>query len=261
MKKQKKVFGKKNNNIEQGSRRGIPMKTVTMIEVGGAVVLVALLMLMYVLYNDGLSAFKPKEVTYQYFGAQKIEYSGNANFRNQDGVKVTDEGAVGDVLDTPLINDSEESLTLTCDMLLKAPGDIDGLRRITTFTKVTDSAGRITFERNGKFAQSYGGFLHDGEDVYIFLEPVKLIVGNNTYELSPLSYAKVLYNQRVEFFNSSTKEGTSIGLSGTNVYAEFNSALDSYTLDLGRDVYISKGKEELLFSVVKDVNPIEMRRN
>lgn len=260
MKKQKKVFGKKNNNIEQGSRRGIPMKTVTMIELGGAVVLVALLLLGYVLYTDGLMALKPKASTYQYAGAQKIEYTGDANFRNQEGIKVSDVGGVSEVANTPLISDEDESLTLTCDMLLMSPGEISGLVRINTFTKVTENHSNITYERNGKIAQVYGGFLHDGEDVYVFLEPVVLTIGNVKYDLGALSYAKVWYNQRVEFFNSTTREDQMIGVAGTDVFADFKSDLASYRLDLGRDLYIEDGQEALLFSIVEKVDPIEMRR-
>lgn len=259
MKEQKKVFGK-NKNIERGSKRGIPMKAVFMIEIGGAVVLLALLLLFYVLYNDGLSALKPKTPTYQYSSGIKIEYTGSANFRNQDGVSVSDGKSSGEVVNTPLISDENNSLTLTCDMLLMVPDEGTGLQRIVCFSEVTENSKRITYKRNGKLGQSYGGFLYDGEDVYIFLEETKLEVGNVTYDLGPLSYAKVRYNQRIEFYDSITKEDKVIGLSGVDAIAESGRDKNKYRINLGKDVIDYHGQEMLLFSAVEVVDPIEMRK-
>ncbi len=260
MKKQKIFFGKNKNTENQGSRRGIPMKTVTMIEVGGAVVLIALLLLLYVLYTDKLSSLKPESPTYQYTNAYKIEYSGNANFRNQDGVRVADSLNNGDVINTPLINDEKKSLTLTCNMLLMIPGEGTGLCRVNTFTEVTSTSGLVTYMRNDKKAQSYGGFLHDGEDVYIFLDPTVLTIGNVSYELEPLSYAKVWYNQKIEFYNSLTGEDKVIALVETDAIAECSSDFANYKLDLGKDVIIINGEEALLFSSVEEVNPMKMSK-
>lgn len=253
----KKIDGLVSVKKEQGSRRGVPLKTVTMIEIGAGVVMIALLLLLYVLYTDRLAGLKPQKPTYQYLGAQKIEFSGNADFRNRDKVTVSDGLASSDVLKTPLISEEDGTLILTCNMLLMVPEEGTGLKRINCFTSVSEKAGRITYERNDKTAQSFGGFLYDGEDVYIFLEPTTLIIGNTSYELGALSYARVVYNQQVEFFDSNSKDDKVIGLAGVSVIADCASG---YSLNLGQDVIYRGGEEALLFSAVDNIDVIKMGR-
>jgi len=249
------------NKENRGSRRDIPRRNITMIEIGIGAVLIAVFILLYIWYNTGLSTFSPGKETYQYHVGTKIEYSNNASFYNgdqdSDKIKVTDNDIESDVLKTPLItaSDDEKELTLTCDMELFVPEESLTPKKILTFTKITNFEKRITYSRDGKTAQSYGGFLYDGADIYVFLENTMLRIGETEYKLGPLSYVRCVYNQQVEFFDSITCEDKVIGLGGPQVMAYCESG---YSFNLGTDILYCNNSEYIIHSSLDNVNPIEM---
>ncbi len=233
-------------------------KAITMIQLGVAGVLLLLLVLLVYWYVEGLSAYKPKTEVHQYFGGSELNYGANDVFRDEKGlIMVTGENGKSPIVDTPLLYKGETKLTLPCNMLLMVPNESLGVKRVNYFTTVTENSGRVTFTSDKKMAQSYGGFLYDGGDLYIFLEPTTLCIGNvKEIELPPLSYAKVRYAQSVEYHNSETDEDIVIGINEVEVTAY---AKSGYMLNVCKDVIYTDTSEVLLFSAVDKVAVIEMK--
>ena len=232
--------------------RSKPMKAVTMIEIGVAGVLLLVLALFVFWYVDGLAAFRPNTELHQFFEGTELNYSADTVFR-ENGGSVTAEGRP--VAETPFLYKGETKLSLPCNMLLMVPSEGTDIKRINYFTTVTEDTGRVTFTSGEKKAQSYGGFLYDGSDLYIFLEPVKLRIGNVTTDLPALSYVKVRYAGSVEYHNSETDEDNVVGINDVLVTAEGKSG---FLLNLGLDVLYTNTGEALLYSAVDKVAVIDM---
>ena len=233
-------------------------KAITMIQLGVAGVLLLLLVLLVYWYVEGLSAYRPKTEVHQYFGGSELKYSATDVFRSEEkGIPASGDVGKRDVVDTPLLYKDDTKITIPCDMLLMTPKDGMSLKRINHFTTVSESSGRITYTSGKKSAQSYGGFLYDGNDLYVFLEPGKLTIGSTMeINLPALSYVNVKYGQNVEYHNSETDEDKVIGISNIDVTASFDSG---YKLSLSKDVIYYDGNEFLLYSAVETIPVIEMK--
>ncbi len=233
-------------------------KAITMIQLGVAGVLLLLLVLLVYWYVEGLSAYKPKTEVHQYFGGNEINYGASDVFRSEDsGVTVTGDSGKYEIVETPLLYKGETKITIPSDMLLMVPSEGSALKRINHFTTITESSGRVTYTSDNKSAQSFGGFLYDGNDLYVFLEPGTLLIGSTMeIELPALSYVKVKYAQSVEYHNSETDEDKLIGISDVDVSAVFESG---YKLGLSKDVIYFKDNESLLYSAVETIPVIEMK--
>ncbi len=236
-------------------RRRRPVKAITMIELGVAGILLVLLVLLVYWYVDGLSAYKPGVGTYQIIGQTVLEYAPNATFRSSDGNQTVTSGSDKmPMLDTPILYRGDTKLTLSRNMLLMVPSEGTKVTRINQFTTLTKGESLITYTLDNKSAVSYGGFLYDGEDTYIFLDDSVLTIGPLDIELPALSYARVQYNNTVEYHNSETDESDIYPLHDVEVTLKTK----DYELNLGKDVIYTNMGEALLYSAVDNVKVIEM---
>lgn len=233
-----------------------PIKAITMIQLGLAGVLLVVLALFVYWYADGLSSYSPKALTYQYIGGQTLNYSDNATFREHEHLlTVSDDNGQRELPEMPILHEGSSDITLAKNVLLMVPSEGTEVKRINRFTTVSNNDGRITYQAGKKSTTSFGGFLHDGKDIYIFLEDTALTIGNQTVELPAMSYARVIYAQSVEFHNSETDEDKVVEIEEIEVTAKCKSG---YELNLGKDMIHINNQEALLFSSVDRVNVIEM---
>lgn len=235
-----------------------------MIEIGAGVVLIAVLILLYVWYTNGLTSYKPGTKSYQYHSGMKIEYSGNASFYNEEqsgkGIKVEDNGVEGDVIKAPIISeeDGQPKLTLTADMVLYNPRETLAPSKVFTFTEVISNERKATLFKDKKEAENFAGFLYDGEDVYIFFDYTKVVVGLKEYELPPLSYVRAVYNQQVEIFDSSTGKCEVLNVSGVTMTAYCDSG---YEINLASDLLYS-GEDIIILNIpIEGTTPLEMEKH
>ncbi len=239
-------------------RRRKPAKMITMLQLGIAGVLLICLGLLMVWYTEGLSSFKPGKPTFQYVTGMKIAYNENAVYRiTDDVVSVSDRVTSGDTFGIPILYEDEAKLTLSENMLLMVPRQGSGLRRVNCFTHITEQSGLVTFKKDAKTAEVYGGFLYDGEDTYVFLEETTLTIGTKEVVLAPLSYAIVNYQQNAEYYNSGDGSYELISLFNTDVLATVD---DDYVIDLGKDSIEMGQGESLLYSAVDTVANIDMEK-
>lgn len=233
-----------------------PMKAVTMIQIGLGGALLVFLILLLVWYIDGLNSFKPETGTYQYEMGIKFDYGKDAVYRNKDGViSVEGENSSNDNVTAPILyEDDSARVTLTKDMLLMNPRNGTELSRINYFSTITETSGRSTITKDDKSAQSFGGFLYDGKDTYIFLEDVNLVVGGRNVVLGPLSYVIVNYQQYVEYHNSLDNEHNVIYVSDIDAHA----MTDDYRINLSKDAINVGEGESLLYNAIDTIAVLDM---
>ena len=81
-----------------------------------------------------------------------------------------------------------------------------GYKKIKLFSKLThdtDTDASFYFDKDDKIFLEES-FLYDGQDLYLFLYKTSILVGEKTYELSPLSYAIVDYHDQVEIYDKAS---------------------------------------------------------
>jgi len=241
-------------------KRKKPIKAVTMIEIGLAGVLLAVLALLVFWYTDGLASYSPNALTYQCIGGTTIEYDSEASFRdnNKQALEISDSQGKRQATDTPIIHKGESKVTLAKNMILMVPFDNYDVSRVNRFATLEGTGERITITMERKKTSRYGGFLYDGIDQYIFLESTELTAGNNVIKLPPLSYAIVKYGKSVEYHNSVTGEYNFIPCDEIEVTVKLLTSGDILKLD--KDIICINGQDTLLYSAVDNVEVIEMDR-
>lgn len=124
--------------------------------------------------------------------------------------------------------------------------DTEIIGRVNHFARLSwaDAISRISV--GGKREREYnGGYLYDGRDIYLFLEPMTLKWGEETLDLSPLSYVSVANKQGFYYYDPASEQSGYI-LSGEEA-VRAGDEKGMYDLDLSRDIAdLSGGKSMLL---------------
>lgn len=126
--------------------------------------------------------------------------------------------------------------------------------RIDQFAEIESRQGAVYALIGSKEYRIEEGFLYDGKQTYIFLDKVTLSWDGNVVEMEPLSYAIVIYNQRIELY---PYNGTSV-VEQTGTCDVVASAQKGYTLDLSKCILKNaEGFESLLISQPSLMEPFE----
>lgn len=153
------------------------------------------------------SSYKLTDSAYQYYGGSTASISSGAALRrNSDGTTELVQGGHSAETTQPIYLADSTAVVLPDDMLYFAPRSGE-CRRVVYFTEIERrNNGTIVAGRDGATATIDPGFLYDGEDFYLFLEPVKLTMGGYSMELSALSYVEAVYGGNIIAFNYDTRE-------------------------------------------------------
>lgn len=148
--------------------------------------------------------------------------------------------------DLPIYYTDRTSAVLPRSMVYFAPRT-NVRARVDFFSEILCSGnGTVWLIRDGKDSVLNPGFLYDGKDLYLFLEPVILHMNGYTLELPALSYVEAVYGGTVMVFNYTTKEQLMEPPQG-DVTAEI--AGGDYTISLLSDsMTLHDGTKSLLFT-------------
>lgn len=140
------------------------------------------------------------------------------------------------------------------DMIYFAPRT-KSQARVDFFSEIACSEnGTVRLIRDGDETVLKPGFLYDGKDLYLFLEPVTLHVNGYALELPALSYVEAVYGGAVMVFNYETKEQL-LEPSQGDVTAEI--AGGDYTISLmGDSMTLHDGTKSLLFTRPDQLEPV-----
>lgn len=187
---------------------------------------------------------------YQYFGGKKVEYKGNLEIsRQSNGIaKLQIEDIKIELDSTPIYyQDIENKILFPQDMAIVFPMNNGNMQKINYFSTVELKDNRTYLQYEEKEASIKNAFLFDGADLYVFLEPVTLTVGEETYELSALSYVIVNYRKEVEFYQKNEDKYTIIEEAN---YGNVTAKTSSYEINLSTDSLTYSGREQLLLKKI-----------
>lgn len=228
-------------------------KDPRLIGILGAVVLVVILVIVLLWYIGANKSFEPGEATYRYCMGSKLEYEELTLTHTEDATileaedKVTSDG-------TPILYEGQLKMVLPVNMGFMRPFEEDGLCRVNYFSTLTREGGVVKIEHNGIVTEVSDGFLYDGDGTYVFLESMEIRVGEVTYQVQPLSYAKEIYRNCVEIYDVSTGEYQYIGLSDVDAVAQ---SYSGYEVNLGTGVMTVDGSQRILFADIEAMRALK----
>ncbi len=135
------------------------------------------------------SDYTLEQDAYQYYGGGEFRYPEGTVFHHRDGAtSVTLGETTAKMASLPLYME-DESVFLPADMLYWNVGDTLQTR-LEYYTLLSlDKYEQAVFSRGEKELTKTGGFLFDGKDLYVFLEPVTLKF--NSYEIKLPAFSNV----------------------------------------------------------------------
>ena len=233
--------------LERKSRSRKRTKKTVLTIAGVILAAVAIVVAWTVLYRRNTVTYGEYEL-YRYFAGRKLDFTSEVTFAYDGSVKSIAYGEAGEYDDaTPYyFVDDEETLLLPQDMELIIPRvrtqnyRIKALTKISSVLAVEDSAAYFTIKDNTKYLET--SFLYDGNDLYVFPYAVTLTVGEETYELSALSYVEANYGGDVTIYNKATDEITILEACTDTITAK----MGSYKIDLTADILLYGDSETRL---------------
>lgn len=171
-----------------------------------AVAAVAAVIIVLVTVDFGQS-YTIEEPSHQYYAGKAVAVDEESKLkRNSEDKTLLFQGENSTETFLPVYFDSKPQMILATDMMLITPRTGQTVR-VSYFSEVEyDKYGTITITREKKEAKPQHGFLYDGEDFYIFLEPVTVEFNGYSMDLPALSYVEAVYGGYMMVFNYETKE-------------------------------------------------------
>ena len=182
---------------------------------------------------------------YQYIGDVKQEYIGELELSKEGEITTLRTVNVDITLDsTPVYYKNEDRVIFPEDMEIVFLNSNSSVYKIPRFSTISQEKESIYTEINNKQFLTQNAFLYDGNNLYFFIEPTLIKIGNKEYELSPMSYVYIDYGDDIEIYNKKADEYYIEETTGMQVTATCRN--NNCTIDLNVDSLNCGGKEQLL---------------
>ncbi|MCD8198411.1 MAG: hypothetical protein LUE24_14835 [Lachnospiraceae bacterium] len=181
-------------------------------------------------YSDGVTMKKDEDSVLIDYGHQTVTSSGY-----------------------PLYFQGQDKLILTESFLyLQRDGNTGG--KVSYFTEIT-ALGNETFQLDdGANTTLKGGMLHNGGDVFIFLEPATVEYNGKTKEIAEFSYVVCFQGQSILIWSYGDEEAVLEDLDGSGASVMMENGIE---VDVANDVYYrANGTKYLLFTDPDIFDPV-----
>lgn len=219
-----------------------------------AATLLVLLLVVLVWFVTANKKFTPDAEVFRYCMGTKLTYTDNMKLTHTDAATyIEDEDKVASD-GTPLMYEGELKMVLPVSMGYLNPAEDEGVKRVNYFATLSREHGVICISYNGIVTEKSGGFLYDGSGTYVFLEPMTITIGESSYEVAPLTYAKEVYKNCVEIYDCNTEEYQYVAIVDTDAIA---SSAQGYSVNLGTGVMTTNDRQRILFSDIDAMGALE----
>lgn len=201
---------------------------------------------MVVLITKKAENYYVSDTVAQYYANQEFKLSPPAFFMNKKGeYYVHNEDLEYPIDPIPFYYKNKSVLVTTSDMVYFAPRE-DIVAKVNGLSEVNFENGNLSLIKNNHQKNMKPGFLFDGDNVYIFLEPVTLKFDGYSINLGKMSYVEANNSNEMMIYNHDNGE-MFMKQPKTKVTAE--SANGEYTVSLLSDsMELSDGTMLLLFN-------------
>lgn len=213
------------------------------------IVLCAAVVAAIIYLANAIGIFVVNEPIYRFDTAARLDYAGRTSFEYDDetGELSLKNHGVKEVLDHAPIYYAEDSnkLLMPAQVAVVYPSVLKHGRSGYNMEIVRED-DQLTATVRGKDVDVTGAFLYDGNNTYVFLEPVTIALGIEEIELPAYSYAYVYYNLRVELYAPDGSIHLVMQTGDTIVTAIAKD--QAYQIDLSRDILQTPDGEILLIT-------------
>ncbi len=219
--------------------------SLTILLVAAGVVIVGVAALLLIVLNtkkiDGGIYFYDTGVRFEEQGAVIKNDDENGMYLESSGKKETEKLALSSA---PLYYADRTKIFIPVDCTINIPSQRKAAR-ISKFTEFENRQGAVfALAGNAEYGVNEG-FLYDGKSTYVFLDDMTVSYNGSAVDMPALSYAIVVYNQRVELY----PYGGEPIVAQTGQTSVTASADKGYTIDLGSCILTNaEGFESLLIS-------------
>jgi hypothetical protein len=144
----------------------------------------------------------------QFYAGGEFKVPAGAHMRRDEGVSVLYyDNIERDAANLPIYLEGGD-IVMPCDTVYYDPrGGVSA--KMDHFARIShDGNGGVTATRGGRVRALSRGFLYDGKDIFVFLEPVTVRFNGYRIELSAMSYAEAVYDGSVMLYDAESGEFT-----------------------------------------------------
>ncbi|MGL5972260.1 MAG: hypothetical protein ACRCZK_00780 [Oscillospiraceae bacterium] len=188
---------------------------------------------------------------FQYLSGNKVTYIGDVSIsRDENGTILNNNGKTFAMESDPIYYRKENKFILPKDMAI-VDYKTGQMNKINHYSEIYGKDGDIYLGMNNKENIIKNSFLFDGEDTYVFLDNVNLVIGDLKYTITPFSYITFRENELAyifvhgsdNFYDESQVEGK--GIVESEEYGIY--------VDLGSDSINFNDTKQLLFKNVEQL--------
>lgn len=197
-----------------------------------------------------------EEKVYQYFNDEKYEYTSTISKNRKEVIVDYQPKDININLDsTPIYYQNGNITILAKDMSVVMPtlNCSEYLSKGYSYITYANGIYTLTTENYNKKLNHY--FLYDGTDLYFFIEPVTLTVGQVKVELSPLSYVIARYGKYISYYDKKTDTAKTIETTDVNSLIKN----EYYSIYITRDTIDYHGTNIILTSTISRLNTIDKK--
>ena len=184
-----------------------------------------------------------KNQFYFYISDYKAEYAGKLKIdKTKKKTELSFDDAKVNFDSTPIYYQKKPKTILPKVMLVVYPSDNGKVFRSDYFGIIEDKNGFLVFNDYDVKKDLKNCFLYDTNDLYFFIDETIITFDDKEIILSPMSYATVIYNDRLEVYDYAADKFTTYDMTDTIVYAQGN----DYKINLSMDSYEYSDQDHLL---------------
>lgn len=169
------------------------------------IILILLLICSFVLFFEinGYRSIQESTIdVYYYFANVRIDFNGKILYNSKERI-LNLEGDNIILTSTPVYYNNQDTMILPSNMEIVQPYKNSPMHSLGTFAKIYYRGNYLYANIENGIGRLYDCFLYDGNDLYVFLEDTTVIIGDEKYELNPMSFIEVSGNN-VEIYNKKT---------------------------------------------------------
>lgn len=187
---------------------------------------------------------------YYYYSKNKIDFTAQVTINSKENIlSIEKEGM--DLSTFPIYYKDEEKLVLPKNTELVYPYRSKSLYKLGYFTEVYIKNEYVFVKSEYGNGRLYDCFLYDGDNIYIFVEPTVLIIGDTRYNISKLSYVLVS-STSIEIYNK--VDDTFVYIDNIDSNKTAYAYTEEYMINLTNDTYEYKGA---YYSLIKNVDGLD----
>lgn len=226
--------------------------SLTFLLVGAGIIIVATVVLLIVFLNT--KKFD-SGIYYYDTGVRYEQQDAVIKNDNDNGVYLENSDRQGEdkliLSSAPLYYADQPKIFIPCDTTITFPSKRK-VARISKFSEFEDRQGAIFAKLGRDEYEIDEGFLYDGKNTFVFFDDMTVSWDGKAIELPALSYAIVVYNQRIELYPYGAD--SVVEQTGSSVVTA--SADTGYTIDLSVCILTNaEGIESLLISEPSMMEP------